>query len=162
MRTLQARHGLTVDGIVGSATWSVIGVHGQQTLTPPANVVAEASQASADGAVKQLQIALNIAPSGEFNTETETAVRTLQARHGLNVDGIVGPQTWSVIGVHGQETLTPPPSSLPKATPHTATVDATAADTNTGLAAGPGGRPEAMPPPPPPAAPPRSTGCRRR
>jgi peptidoglycan hydrolase-like protein with peptidoglycan-binding domain len=141
VRTLQARHGLTVDGIVGSATWSVIGVHGQQTLTPPANVVAEASQASADGAVKQLQIALNIAPSGEFNAETETAVRTLQARHGLNVDGIVGPQTWSVIGVHGQETLTPPPSSLPKTTPHTATVDATAADTNTGLAAGPGGTP---------------------
>jgi peptidoglycan hydrolase-like protein with peptidoglycan-binding domain len=141
VRTLQARNRLTVDGIVGPGTWSVIGVHGQQTLTPPANVVAEAAQASADGAVKQLQIALNIAPSGEFNTETETAVRTLQARHGLNVDGIVGPQTWSVIGVHGQETLTPPPSSLSKATPHTATVDATAADTDTGLTPGAGGTP---------------------
>jgi peptidoglycan hydrolase-like protein with peptidoglycan-binding domain len=142
VRTLQARHGLTVDGIVGPQTWSVIGVHGQQTLTPPANVVAEAGRVSTDGAIKQLQIALNIAPSGEFTAETETAVRTLQARHGLTVDGIVGPQTWSVIGVHGQQTLTPPPSSLPKtATPHIATVAASAADTDTGLTAGPGGTP---------------------
>jgi peptidoglycan hydrolase-like protein with peptidoglycan-binding domain len=136
VRTLQARHGLGVDGIVGPATWSLIGVHGQQTLTPPASVVSEASEASAQGAVKQLQIALNIAPTGEFNTQTETAVRTLQARHGLGVDGIVGPDTWSVIGVHGQETLTPPASVLPKATP-SANPDAAAADT--GLTPGPGG-----------------------
>jgi peptidoglycan hydrolase-like protein with peptidoglycan-binding domain len=136
VRTLQGRHGLGVDGIVGPATWSVIGVHDQQTLTPPASVVAEADQTSTDGAIKQLQIALDIAPNGEFDTQTETAVRTLQARHGLGVDGIVGPATWSVIGVHGQETLTPPASVVPKTTTNT-TRDAVAADT--GLTPGSGG-----------------------
>ena len=32
---LQARNGLNVDGVVGPSTWSVIGVHGAPTLTPP-------------------------------------------------------------------------------------------------------------------------------
>ncbi len=40
-------------------------------------------------------------------------MRRLQARHGLTVDGVVGPATWSVLGVHAQETLTPPASALP-------------------------------------------------
>jgi peptidoglycan hydrolase-like protein with peptidoglycan-binding domain len=137
VRTLQARHGLSVDGVVGPSTWSIIGVHGQPTLTPPATVVAQASEVATDGAVKQLQSALNLPPTGEFNAETETSVRTLQARHGLTVDGIVGPDTWSVIGVHGQETLTPPASVVPKAAPAAHTVDAAAADT--GLTPGPGG-----------------------
>jgi peptidoglycan hydrolase-like protein with peptidoglycan-binding domain len=137
VRTLQARHGLTVDGVVGPSTWSVIGVRGQQTLTPPAAVVAEAGEEATDGAVKQLQSALNIAPTGEFNAETETSVRTLQARHGLTVDGIVGPDTWSLIGVHGRETLTPPASVVPHATAAAHTLDAAAADT--GLTPGPGG-----------------------
>ena len=35
MRRLQARHGLTVDGVVGSSTWALIGVTGESTLTPP-------------------------------------------------------------------------------------------------------------------------------
>ena len=137
VRTLQARHGLTVDGVVGPSTWSIIGVSGQQTLSPPAAVVAEAGEAAAQGAVKQLQSALNLPPTGEFNAETETSVRTLQARHGLTVDGIVGPDTWSLIGVHGQETLTPPASVVPHATAAAHTVDAAAADT--GLTPGPGG-----------------------
>ena len=34
MRRLQARHGLTVDGVVGPATWSVIGVHGAGNADP--------------------------------------------------------------------------------------------------------------------------------
>jgi peptidoglycan hydrolase-like protein with peptidoglycan-binding domain len=137
VRTLQARHGLSVDGVVGPSTWSIIGVSGQQTLSPPAAVVAEAGEAAAQGAVKQLQSALNLPPTGEFNAETETSVRTLQARHGLTVDGIVGPDTWSLIGVHGQETLTPPASVVPHATAAAHTVDAAAADT--GLTPGPGG-----------------------
>jgi peptidoglycan hydrolase-like protein with peptidoglycan-binding domain len=136
VRTLQARHGLSVDGVVGPSTWGIIGVHGQQTLTPPAAVVAQASALAGDGAVKQLQSALNLPPTGEFNAETEASVRTLQARHGLTVDGIVGPDTWSVIGVHGQETLTPP-AAVTKTAPAAHTIDAAAADT--GLTPGPGG-----------------------
>jgi peptidoglycan hydrolase-like protein with peptidoglycan-binding domain len=148
VRTLQARNGLTVDGIVGPQTWSAIGVHGQETLTPPPSAAVPSSgsaegspETSAVDAVKQLQIALHLSPNGEFGPETETAVRTLQARNGLAVDGIVGPQTWSAIGVHGQETLTPPPSALPQPAAQPGVTDASTADT--GLTPGSGGTPGA-------------------
>jgi peptidoglycan hydrolase-like protein with peptidoglycan-binding domain len=137
VRTLQARHGLTVDGIVGPATWRAIGVQSQEALTPPPSVTAS----SATSAVEQLQIALHLPVNGEFTAETETAVRTLQARHGLTVDGIVGPATWNTIGVRGQETLTPPPSTVSKSAPRQSAVDAIAAS-DTGLTPGPGGTPE--------------------
>jgi peptidoglycan hydrolase-like protein with peptidoglycan-binding domain len=143
VRRLQARHGLSVDGIVGPATWSVIGVHGQETVTPPASALPkprstrhlvataatsdvgltpgsggtpETGQAPAPAtgatAVEWLQKALHVPVDGEFGPETEAAVRRLQARHGLDVDGVVGPSTWSVIGVQDAATLTPPPSAL--------------------------------------------------
>lgn len=142
VRRLQARHGLTVDGIVGPATWNVIGVHGEETLTPPpsalpavhhqattpttdtAGTTPATTEDTADttapsgppatgaAAVERLQAALHLTPDGEFGPETEAAVRRLQARHGLSVDGVVGPATWALIGVSGEETLTPPPSAL--------------------------------------------------
>jgi cell wall-associated NlpC family hydrolase len=70
------------------------------------------------GAVSRLQAALKLTTDGDFGPETEAAVRRMQARHGLAVDGVVGPATWAVIDVHGEETLTPPPSALPRAPKH--------------------------------------------
>lgn len=85
-----------------------------------ANVTAGAEEAAkhsepantTEDAVKQLQIALRLTPDGDFGPETEAAVRRLQARHGLTVDGVVGPATWALIGVSGEETLTPPASVI--------------------------------------------------
>jgi peptidoglycan hydrolase-like protein with peptidoglycan-binding domain len=128
VRRLQARHGLTVDGIVGPATWNVVGVSGQETLTPPASAVAavhssshhSAHAAAADSSssevvsgsgVERLQHALKLPVDGNFGPETEAAVRRLQERHGLSVDGVVGPATWSVLGISDEETLTPPASA---------------------------------------------------
>jgi peptidoglycan hydrolase-like protein with peptidoglycan-binding domain len=126
VRRLQARHGLTVDGIVGPGTWNTIGVSGQETLTPPASALpahhhhhahsSAASAGSAGGeaggsAVARLQSALRLSSDGEFGPATEAAVKRLQARHGLTVDGVVGPATWALVGIDGEETLTPPASA---------------------------------------------------
>jgi len=121
VRRLQARHGLTVDGVVGPETWSVLGIHGEETLTPPASAMparhshhhATATVADVEGsegggsAVERLQKALKIGVDGEFGPETEAAVKRLQERHGLSADGVVGPATWSVLGIHSEGTLTP-------------------------------------------------------
>jgi peptidoglycan hydrolase-like protein with peptidoglycan-binding domain len=146
VRRLQARHGLHADGVVGPQTWSVIGVSGEETLTPPATALpqpaapqvdpagattdtgltagsggtqnpAQAPPVSPAGAVQRLQAALRMPVDGEFGPETEAAVRRLQARHGLNADGVVGPQTWALIGVQDAPTLTPPASALTQTTP---------------------------------------------
>ncbi len=138
-----------------SAKYATVSVAQAPTSAPsagppqaPAGAATDTSteQTSVD-AVKQLQIALHVSVDGEFGPETEAAVRRLQARHGLTVDGVVGPDTWGIVGVHAQQTLTPPPSALPKPTPQpappaaqqSAVAEATTADT--GLTPGSGGTP---------------------
>ena len=86
-------------------------------------------------AVEQLQSALHLTADGDFGPETEAAVRRLQARHGLAVDGVVGAQTWGAIGVSSQVQLTPPPSALPQP----AAAQPSAASTAVGLTPGSGG-----------------------
>ena len=46
-----------------------------------------------------LQQALHITADVIFGSVTENAVKRFQKEHGLNADGIVGPNTWKVLGI---------------------------------------------------------------
>ena len=88
VRAFQAANGLTVDGIVGSATWRALWV------------TVRAGDAS--DAVSAVQSLLNrhgrdVVVDGSFEGQTEIAVRTFQREKRLTVDGVVGPQTWTAL-----------------------------------------------------------------
>ena len=113
------------------------------TATSASKQQSTGGEQSAIDDVKALQLALHVSPDGEFGPETEAAVRRLQARHGLNVDGVVGPSTWGVIGVHTLPTLTPPPSAIPTKEPAQPTRHDTSQNTaqETGSVEAPTGNP---------------------
>jgi peptidoglycan hydrolase-like protein with peptidoglycan-binding domain len=46
-------------------------------------------------AVKYLQKKLGLTVDGAFGPATDKAVKALQKKHGLTADGVVGPLTWS-------------------------------------------------------------------
>lgn len=135
VRRLQARAGLPVDGVVGPHTWQAVGVRSTETLEPPASALpqpahhahahrhnvnaaahteadtsagGEAGTQQSGSPVEVLQRALHVPVDGQFGPQTQAAVRRLQSRHGLTVDGVVGPATWSAMGVSGERTLHPP------------------------------------------------------
>jgi murein L,D-transpeptidase YcbB/YkuD len=49
-------------------------------------------------AVKYIQTKLGLPVDGTFGPATTTAVKALQKKHGLTADGIVGPKTWAKLG----------------------------------------------------------------
>ncbi len=92
---------LTVDGIVGPATWGALGGDGPE---PPT-----LTQGSHGTVVEKLQTALNegrgsFAPSsnpvlavdGAYGPHTAAAVKGAQQEGGITADGIVGLQTWAL------------------------------------------------------------------
>ena len=49
-------------------------------------------------AVKYIQKKLGLAVDGAFGPATDAAVKALQKKHKLTADGIVGPKTWAALG----------------------------------------------------------------
>jgi peptidoglycan hydrolase-like protein with peptidoglycan-binding domain len=49
-------------------------------------------------AVKYIQKKLGLAVDGSFGPATDKAVKALQKKHGLTADGIIGPKTWAKLG----------------------------------------------------------------
>lgn len=100
----QSDEHLAIDGIVGPATWSALG--GDRAQPPTL------SEGSRGNVVEKLQAALNegrgdfapnsnpvLATDGIFGPQTAAAVRGAQQSGGIQVDGIVGMQTWA-LSVH--------------------------------------------------------------
>ncbi len=80
------------------------------------SVVDQTAGAPSGNPVTHLQEALHISADGQFGPQTEAAVKQLQARDGLAVDGVVGPETWRALGLNEHATLHPSPRLLPSTT----------------------------------------------
>lgn len=70
---------------------------GQTTAQAPAPQTLQSG--SSGGAVKALQSALGLKATGRFTPAVARAVKAFQRKNGLTVDGIVGPQTASALGL---------------------------------------------------------------
>jgi peptidoglycan hydrolase-like protein with peptidoglycan-binding domain len=100
VKAFQTWSGVTYDGVVGPATWEKLDYADQSdpTLRNGAQRIA----------VRGLQRRLIDAGfeldeiDGHFGPQTEAAVRAFQERSALDVDGVVGPQTWERINALGQ------------------------------------------------------------
>jgi peptidoglycan hydrolase-like protein with peptidoglycan-binding domain len=94
VRSFQSVTGLTVDGIVGPATWGKLtdGVtFGSTVRTGAQGDVVKAAQTEL---LKHSDLKSPAQVDGIFGAVTDTAVHAFQQRAGLPADGEVGPLTW--------------------------------------------------------------------
>jgi peptidoglycan hydrolase-like protein with peptidoglycan-binding domain len=77
-------------------------MHTQTLLKPKSKVFPIISRGTTGIYVKQLQLRLqdfgaHVLADGLFDSETEEAVKKFQRQHSLQIDGIVGDQTWRTL-----------------------------------------------------------------
>lgn len=97
-------NGATLKTIVGSrGDWLQLSsdrwVYGPYTKTAAGVGGISLKQGSTGSAVRQVQQKLGITVDGVFGEKTEAAVKAFQTKNKLTVDGIVGPQTRKAMGL---------------------------------------------------------------
>lgn len=92
VRAFQQKHGLEADGIVGPRTRAALFGTGESR-----------ERITHAWWVKPVQRALHVTVDGAYGPITRAAVRNFQKRHGLEVDGIVGPRTLRALGVRREQ-----------------------------------------------------------
>jgi peptidoglycan hydrolase-like protein with peptidoglycan-binding domain len=95
LKAFQQARGIPADGIVGKVTW--INIDEADQSEPVLNI------GSTGLPVRRAQKRMSLVGydvggvDGRYGTQTQAAVKKLQQQYGISVDGVVGPQTWSVI-----------------------------------------------------------------
>lgn len=103
VQTFQRDHKLSVDGVVGPNTWGAI-ISKSEEVANRSRCDEQTFRKGDNGAcVEKLQAALSekgfkVAVDGDFGTNTESAVKHFQTVFKVSADGVVGPQTWGVLG----------------------------------------------------------------
>jgi peptidoglycan hydrolase-like protein with peptidoglycan-binding domain len=94
VRWYQRDRDLEADGIIGAKTWA--------RLDPP--TIRRGSNGDAVRLCQRILKDFDHEPydpgkvDGDFGQDTERAVKRLQDDFGLEVDGVVGPNTWAMMG----------------------------------------------------------------
>jgi len=95
VKAFQQAKGITADGVVGKITW--INIDEADQSEPVLKI------GSTGLPVRRAQKRMSLVGydvggvDGRYGTRTEVAVKNLQQQRGLAVDGVVGPETWSII-----------------------------------------------------------------
>jgi len=107
VKRFQRRHHMHADGVVGAGTWRMIrrSLHrrGGSSHASARPVVRHRGSS-----VRMLQRRLGITADGVYGSGSARAVKRFQRRHGLHADGIVGPATWSALGIRGRHPVLKP------------------------------------------------------
>lgn len=93
VKDFQRANNLSVDGVVGSKTWSVLNATSTKPASKPGSKDSVVNIGDEGAVVRAVQKKLGITADGVFGPKTLTAVKAFQTDKGLAVDGIVGVRT---------------------------------------------------------------------
>ncbi len=104
VKAFQRKVGIDDTGIVNNETWEILRMYTEPAAVP-ISTYPTIGIGSSGSYVRDLQTKLKALlyytgeVSGEFDLETETAVKRFQLNNELTADGKVGNQTWSLINL---------------------------------------------------------------